>query len=59
MWEGGSNLPTVSDFVVKQKKKKNFCFKKKKLPLRRLLQCSETFCIDFDADPVHSTIAMW
>lgn len=54
MWEGGSNLPTVSDFVVKQKKKKE-----KKLPLRRLLQCSETFCIDFDADPVHSTIAMW
>lgn len=56
MWEGGSNLPTVSDFVVKQKKKISLFLKKKKLPLRRLLQCSET---DFDADPVHSTIAMW
>lgn len=30
MWEGGSNLPTVSDFVVKQKKKKNFSVLKKK-----------------------------
>lgn len=59
VWQGGSNLPTVGDFVVKHKKQKTSLFqkKKKKLPLRRLLQWSENFHISFDVD--HNMIAMW